>query len=287
MLPRRIVRRLVLALGVLVVATGLTACDDDGPSADAGFEYAALGDSFTAAPKIPNSSTDGCFRSDRNYAHRVAEKLDDAELLDVSCGGATAADIIQSQDQGDRVQPPQIEVVSADTDLVTVGMGVNDGDFSFRAAYECLQLAQNDPRGSPCTDANAKGLPEIFERIQQRLEGVYEAIAQRAPDARILAIGYPRLLPESGACPDRLPVAKGDVDFVRDAFEQLNETIEAAADESGVEYVDVAAAGADHDICAEEPWINGRKEDRRTKAAPYHPMPAEQAAVADLILDLL
>ena len=57
---------------------------------------------------------------------------------------------------------------------------------------------------------------------------------------------------------------------------------------SGVsEYVDVAAAGADHDICSERPWINGRTADRRTKAAPYHPTPVEQAAVADLILDLL
>ena len=49
----------------------------------------------------------------------------------------------------------------------------------------------------------------------------------------------------------------------------------------------MAAASEGHDICSDDPWINGRRKDRRTKAAPYHPMPAEQAAVAELILALL
>ncbi len=280
-------RRLTGLLAVLLLGSlGLTACDSDAP-ADTSFDYAALGDSYTAAPWLPTSSTDGCARSDHNYPHQVAERLEDAELLDVSCGGATATDIIQSQDQGDSVHPPQIEAVSQDTDLVTVGIGVNDDGFASHAAYECIVLAKTDPSGSPCEDANAKKLPAGLERMQGRLEDVFEAIAQRAPDARILAVGYPRLLPDSGGCPDRLPLAKGDLDFVRGAYERLNETIQAAAEATDVEFVDVAAASEGHDICADEPWINGDRKDRRTKAAPYHPTPEEQAAVAQMVLDLL
>jgi len=279
--------RLAAALGVLLVVAGVAACDGEDSPSDTGFDYAALGDSFSAAPFLPSSSTDGCGRSDQNYAHQVAEQLEDAELLDVTCGGATSADILQSQDQGQHVQPPQIEAVSADTDLVTLGLGVNDAGFSSVAAYECLLLATNDPDGSPCEDANAKRMPAIFKRIQNRLVGVLEAIEGRAPDAQVLLVGYPQLLPASGSCRDRIPLARGDVDFVRESYNRLNDTLEAAADEVGVEYVDVAAAGKNHDICSDHPWINGRRKDRRTKAAPYHPMPAEQAAVAGLVLPLL
>jgi hypothetical protein len=171
--------------------------------------------------------------------------------------------------------------------VVTLGIGVNDAGFSSIAAYECIALAQDDPSGSPCEDANAGKLPAVFKRMQSRLEGAFEAIAQRAPDARILAVGYPRLLTGSGGCPDRLPLAEGDVDFVRGAYERLNLTIEAAARATNIEYVDVAAASKGHDICSDEPWINGDRKDRRTKAAPYHPTPAEQTAVAEMVLDLL
>jgi lysophospholipase L1-like esterase len=275
------------AAAMVLAVVALSACDNDAPRDDPGLSYAALGDSYTAAPWLPVSSTDGCARSDHNYPHQVAERLGNVELLDVSCGGATAADIIQSQDQGDRVHPPQLEAVSPDTDVVTVGIGVNDAGFSSIAAYECMALAQEDQSGSPCEDANARRLPAVLDRMQRRLEGAFEAIAQRAPEARILAVGYPLLLPGSGGCPDRLPVAEGDLDFVRGAYQQLNRTIEAAARATNVEYVDVAAASKGHDICSDEPWINGARKDRRTKAAPYHPTPAEQAAVAEMVLDLL
>ena len=280
-------RRLIGLLAVLLLSTlGLTACDGEEPT-DRTFDYAALGDSYTAAPWLPTSSTDGCARSDNNYPHLVAEALEGDELIDVSCGGATAADVIQSQDQGDRVHPPQLDAVSGATDLVTLGMGVNDMGFSYTASYECLLLAEADPRGSPCKDANAQKLPAMLDKIHVGLVEVLQAITDRAPDARVLMIGYPRLLPDSGGCSDRLPLAPGDLDFVRQSLERLNATIESAADEAGVEYVDVAGASRGHDVCSERPWINGDRKDRRTKAAPYHPTPAEQAAVAELILDLL
>ena len=41
------------------------------------FSYVALGDSFTAAPGIPETDgSDGCLRSSRNYPSLVAEQLE-------------------------------------------------------------------------------------------------------------------------------------------------------------------------------------------------------------------
>ena len=277
-------------LALLAVATGLTACEEQKPLSDDGIEYAALGDSFTAAPYLPKSSAEGCFRSDHNYPHQVAvalSKTEDVQLRDVSCGGARTDAILQSQVQPDRVQTPQIDAVTADTDIVTLGIGVNDLKYSYTAAFQCLLFAQSDPDGAPCKKANGRKVPRLLEQIEDRVVDALGAIGNRAPDARIILVGYPLLMPDSGGCPDRFPIARGDVGFVRESFVGINETLEAAAREADVEYVDVAAASVGHDICSDDPWINGKRKDRETKAAPYHPTPAEQEAVARLVLDLL
>ena len=277
----------VLLLAAMLVAVGATACDSDTPRSDAVLDYAALGDSFTAAPWLPRSSEDGCARSDQNYPHQVAAQLPDVRLIDVSCGGATTEDIIQSQELANRVHPAQLDALGESTDIVTIGIGGNDLGFSGMIFSECVELAPTAPQGSPCADKNAERTPLLLKRIGRRLTEVLDAISTRAPEARVLVVGYPRLLPDSRGCPQRFPLAEGDVDFVRDSFQGLIHTLRAAAREAGVDYLDVAAASEGHEVCSDDPWINGDSTDRRTKAAPYHPTPAEQAAVAELILALL
>ena len=200
-------------------------------------------------------------------------ELDDATLVDVSCGGARTDAVLRSQvlESERRVLPPQIDAVSADTDLITVGLGANDGGFVVTTVFGCLAMAPSDPRGSPCKDAFAKKIPRLLDRIRTRYVDVLEAIGHRAPNARILVVGYPRLLADSKGCPRRFPLAKGDVDYVREAFDRLIDTIEAAAAEAGVEYVDVAAASEGHDICSDEPWINGRRDDRANRCRGVPP----------------
>ena len=287
----RPLHRLTAVVALVVVAGSLAACQpgDQEPPPDTGFEYAALGDSFTAAPDIPTINSDGCHRSDHNYPHLVAVQLEDVTLTDVSCGGARTDAVLASQVQQAQglAHPPQIDAVSPTTDLITVGLGGNDLDFAFTAVFGCILAATFDPDGSPCEEANAGKVPRLLDRIEKRYLNTLDAIADRAPDARILVVGYPRLLEDSTGCPERFPIADGDVEFVRRNFDRLIETVEAVADEAGVEYVDVAAASEGHDICSDQPWINGKRVDARSGAAAYHPMPAEQAAVADLILDLL
>ena len=55
-----------------------------------------------------------------------------------------------------------------------------------------------------------------------------------------------------------------------------------AALATGSTYVDVWTASSGHDICSDDPWINGSVNNERA-AARYHPFAKEQAAVADLV----
>jgi hypothetical protein len=88
--------------------------------------FVALGSSYAAGPGIAPVANARALRSGRNYAHQVAERLS-LELIDVTCSGATTANILtRPQRTFAGVMRPQIEAVAADAGLVTITAGGND-----------------------------------------------------------------------------------------------------------------------------------------------------------------
>lgn len=281
---RRFLLTALMAGLAVALAALLTGCDDASGSGDDTFEYVALGDSFTATG-LPESSG-ACQRSTQNYPQLIAHEHPDWVLVDVSCGGASSADMVGSQEVNDTVQPPQFDALGEDTDLVTVSLGGNDFDVYWAFLYRCTQLATQDPDGDPCRRHNGGAVEGHMDEIRAGLVEVLEGIAGRAPDARVLFVGYPRLLPDKGSCPGRVPVAAGDVDYVREMHALLVQAQADAAAAAGVEYVDLYTPSRGHDICSRKPWINDWT-DGPEGAYNFHPMPAHQRAVADLVLEML
>ena len=72
--------------------------------------------------------------------------------------------------------------------------------------------------------------------------------------------------------------------FARHVNHALTDNLERAADRTGTTYVDVWRASEGHDICADEPWVNGQT-GVQGGAIPFHPLPAGQEAIADLVVD--
>jgi hypothetical protein len=95
-----------------------------GMTITAGSRYVAMGSSYAAGPQLrprsPHSPLRAA-RSDSNYAHLLARRLD-LDLTDVSYSGATAAQMID----GRSGRPAQVEAVTAETQLVTLTCGGND-----------------------------------------------------------------------------------------------------------------------------------------------------------------
>lgn len=253
--------------------------------------YVALGDSFTAAPGIPDTDTsDGCLRSSHNYPSLVTEQLEvryDVALADRSCSGADTTDLAGEQTLDRDPLPPQFDALQRDTDLVTLSVGGNDYGAFVRLIGGCAALAQEEPGGSPCRDA-AESQRDVLAstqlQIEQRLVDAITEIQRRSPQAQVLVVGYPQLVPADGACPDLLPLASGDLPFARRINRDLTDNLARAAGRTDTTYVDVWAASEDHDICAERPWVNGL-ESQQGGAIPFHPLPAGQAAIAQLVLD--
>ena len=252
--------------------------------------YVALGDSYTAAPLVPPTDTTTiCLRSGVNDPALVAQAMPGTTLTDVSCSGATTGNTVSSQVGRTGSVPPQFDALTPGTDLVTIGLGGNDGHLFGGILGRCIRIAGTDPVGDPCRRSFATHDPRLLATtlrdIRDNLAAVVRGVRERSPHARILVVGYPQIIPESGTC-ELLPLADGDYPFARHINEGLDRAVEAGARAAHAGYVDLWAATAGHDICAADPWINGRVTSADTALA-YHPLAVEQQHVADLVLDAL
>ena len=253
--------------------------------------YVALGDSYTAAPLVPETDTsNGCLRSSNNYPALVADGMPGTRLVDVSCSSADSASMIGVQQTNDGSKAPQFNALTKSTDLVTLGIGGNDFDLFGTLVGVCPQYRSSDPDGSPCRDRLSAGgadkLTAAIDEIRGHVRAIVTGIHDRAPGARVLVVGYPQILPPSGTCPELLPLAAGDYDWGRDLNVALNRALEQGASAAGGEYVDLFSATAGHDICADDPWINGRVTDWHAALA-FHPFAAEQKKAAEVVLAAL
>ena len=117
---------------VLVVLASLAGALSVGAAGASAANWAGLGDSYAAGPLIPNQQLNplGCLRSDHNFAHLAAAALG-RSLADASCSGAKTADMTAPQDvTPGPANPPQLNALTTDTQIVTLQIGGNDIGFT-------------------------------------------------------------------------------------------------------------------------------------------------------------
>jgi lysophospholipase L1-like esterase len=240
-------RRLLVSAAALLTTFGLAT-----PAAAAApVDYVALGDSYSAASGVlPPDPTAPllCLRSSRNYPHVIANATG-VRLTDVTCGAAETKHFTASQYPG---VAPQLNAVHGDTDLVTMTIGGNDSSVFVGAILACgsaglLTLGH----GSPCEDIYGDHFANtVRTTTYPALVAALQAVRAKAPGARVAILGYPWIVPETGGCFDRMPIARGDVPYLRALQATLNDAVSRAATATGATYVDMSAASNGHDACA-------------------------------------
>ncbi|OQD56778.1 hydrolytic protein [Streptomyces phaeoluteigriseus] len=295
-------RTRALAVGLTLAVSALL------PSGPAGaadqYEWAALGDSYTAGgfvgapqPPLGNTSRDGCDRTSNAYPSVVERELDEfppgkyVHLSNVSCGNATITDIADTkQTPISPVQPPaggwpavdqqiQRAKLNEKTDVLTIGVGGNSLPFG-GMLLKCLELGATP--GKSCREYYTNP-PEREENIQDKLARVQSEyiemlakVHQAAPNAKVITVGYPAVLPEEGSDCNRAsltelgPIKHADINWLRDdVLKPLNSTIQQVTSFFGDRYVDVYSSSAGHDACqpADTKWVEGICGD----AADYWP----------------
>jgi lysophospholipase L1-like esterase len=238
-----------------------------------GIDYVAMGDSFSAGPFIGTMRTDpqGCARSHDNYPAFLADWLDVESYTDVSCSAATTADLYAPMTMYDGATTgPQLDAVSEDTDLVTLGIGGNDFGI-----YESLIRCQEGPTAG----CDVGRLRTDARKVAGRVEQAVRRIVEVAPDAAVYVVGYPDILPTEGTC--RAVGASAEVlGPVTEVAALLNDSLAKGAEAAGASYVDMEAVSEGHDVCAKgRAWVNGPRF-RAGVAAPFHPKINGMRAVA-------
>ena len=268
-------RALIAVAGGSLLAVALSGTAGSGIAGPLGAggkpNYVALGDSYTAGPLIPDQtgSPVGCLRSTHSYPFLVSAGAGAAMFTDVSCQGATTADMTHSQSVPLGTNPPQDNALSAST-----------------------TLSLTDPFGSPCKDYYTSGgtdrLRAKINAAAPKVAADLQGIHADAPDARVLLVGYPVILPNSGdGCWPAVPIAFGDVPYLRGVEKALNSMLASVAGANNATFVDTYTASIGHDVCQAPgtKWVEGLIPT--SPAVPFHPNMLGEQEMARQVLAAL
>lgn len=211
--------------------------------------YVALGDSF-AAGMGAGGETGRCVSSPQSYPEVFAEDSGVDLIANASCSGATTSDLLKRQ----------LIALDDRTDLVTLSIGGNDLGVA-DIASDCAA-----GKAIPCRNELSSAL-SLLNVLPDRLSAVYSAVAQAAPNARIVVTGYALMYDATDPNAPDFGLAAA----INAATVGLNEVIRTAVDAQRAKGVPMMYVGVDfdgHGIGTKTPWIN-------TKGfAAFHPTAA-------------
>jgi lysophospholipase L1-like esterase/Flp pilus assembly pilin Flp len=229
-------------------------------------------------PKYHN----GCHRSANAYGSIIAaaEHFAGGSSF-VACSGAELNEL-QHPNGGQSGEDAQEDALGDDTSLVTFSIGGNDMGFA-----DILKDCVID--GSTCEQQNEATFQRLLESKKQELIDTYRRIREKAPNARIIVVGYPRLFPSDPSDNYRDLLFADDQRWMNEKADELNDMLLQAVRDSDAdaEFVDPRAAFEGHGIGSADPWFNDVSVQANgfTPINPesFHPNAAGQRALAELV----
>jgi lysophospholipase L1-like esterase len=273
--------RRVSVLGIALAFAGVVvAAPPASASAPPPRPLAALGDSYSSGEANPpfDPSAPECDRS------AVAWPLLAAAVLgrvgtNLACSGAQTKDVVSPY----KGQPAQVDALTAlrpRPGIVTITIGGNDAGFgtvlSACVLTDCVE-----------TGVVKTAVVTIVTVLPDRLVDTYRAVEKASPRAKLVVVGYPRLLPRRQAAVTGCPwLTNRERKALNASTDLLNLEIRLAAWRAGARYVDVKTALAGHELCTKDSWVF----PIGVGAAPQywaHPiLPGQQAIAARVVAAL-
>ncbi|MCX4984057.1 SGNH/GDSL hydrolase family protein [Streptomyces sp. NBC_00572] len=257
-MPRTRVRALAAVLAALTTAAlGLTTTGHAVAAPAAGVHYVALGDSYSAGGGSSTTYLNDCNQSVNSYPY-LYNQLTAPDTFDFqACGAAKTTDVLTNQ----------LSPLDGTTTLVSMTIGGNDIGLG-TVMTTCLFGSD-----SACLDAVATAETAARTALPGKLGTLYDAVRARAPQARVVILGYPRFYDLAiTACPGISATKRTALNKGADA---LNTVIrDEVAQHSGFVYEDVADRFAGHQLCGSAPWLHALNWPL---GQSFHPTAAGQA----------
>ena len=204
------------------------------------WDYIALGDSYSSG--VGASGQSGlCLRSANGYPGRWNAANDPKSYRSVACGGATTASL----------RSTQLWPLGSGTDLVTLTIGGNDVGFA-STVISCTLSSD-----SACAATVASAMEVLRTEIPAKLDATYADIRRKAPNARVVVLGYPILFDVTIASCGVGGMSIPKRTAINSGASELNKVIAARTRAAGLTWSDVTDEFAGHGICGPAPWLNG------------------------------
>lgn len=253
---RRVVRPALLAAAALLVPLLPVA-----PAAYAAPpSYVALGDSYSSGVGTRSYINDGssCQRSTYAYPALIAAARGYA-LNFRACSGATVTDVTNTQ----------LSALSATTSYVTISVGGNDAGFA-----DVLTECATPWWAGDCDAAINQAQAYINNTLPGRLSTLYASIRSKAPSAKVVVVGYPRIFMGED-CNAGTWFSPAEQTRLNQTADLLNSKTSAQASARGFAFANPTSRFVGHAVCDDVEWLNGLSNPI---SESYHPNKAGQAS---------
>ncbi|BAJ32040.1 MULTISPECIES: SGNH/GDSL hydrolase family protein [Kitasatospora] len=226
----------------------------------AGVNYAALGDSYSAGVGSGSYTSDSgsCSRSTKAYPYLWKTAHAPSSFAFVACSGAKTGDVAANQ----------LGVLNSSTTLVSITIGGNDAGFA-----STMQTCVLDSESS-CLSAVNAAKSYATNTLPGQLAGLYGQIRAKAPNAKVVVLGYPHLYQVPGTCVFGISNTKRTA--INGAADTLDTVIAKQAANAGFTFQDVRTAFSGHEICgSSSQWLNSTT---LPISDSYHPNASGQAS---------
>ncbi len=223
---------LALLLATLLVAR---------PAQAAGPSYVALGDSYASGTGTRTYISDGtsCQRSTYAYPSLIAAAKG-YTLNFKACSGAKIPEVTT-----------QANALTTGTAFVTLSVGGNDAGFS-GVITECAQPGW----ASNCNGAIDTAQAYINNTLPGKLSTLYATIKSKAPNAKVVIIGYPRIF-NGEDCNAGTFFSPAEETRLNATADLMNSKISAQAAAKGFTFANPTSRFVGHAVCDDVEWLNG------------------------------
>jgi lysophospholipase L1-like esterase len=241
---------LAMILATVALVAGLLSA----PSAQAAAPvYVALGDSYASGTGTRTYISDGtsCQRSTYAYPWLIAASRG-YSLSFKACSGAKIPDVTNNQ----------LGALSTATSYVTISVGGNDAGFS-SVLTECAQPWWS----SDCNGAIDAAQYYINNTLPGKLSTLYASIRSRAPYAKVVVVGYPRIF-NGEDCNAGTWFSPAEETRLNATADLINSKTSAQAAARGFGFANPTSRFVGHAVCDDVEWLNGLSNPI---SESYHP----------------
>jgi lysophospholipase L1-like esterase len=247
---RSLVSACLAAVSAAILSLGSGAVS---PAHAAGPIYVALGDSYSSGVGTRSYIDDGtsCQRSVYAYPSLIAAARG-YSLNFRACSGAKIPDVTNTQ----------LSALSSSTNYVTITVGGNDAGFS-----DVLTECAYPWWASDCDGAIDQAQAYINNTLPGQLSTLYAAIRSRAPYAKVVVVGYPRLFngEDCNAGTWFSPSEESRLNYTADL---INSKTSTQAANKGFSFANPTSRFIGHAVCDDVEWLNGLSNPI---SESYHP----------------